>query len=323
MKKCLLFTLAVLFFSNSAFAQNSIQLNIHHKLGAQDFALDMGAKNNIDNDFKVTRLEYYLSEISIIHDGGTVTNIEDFWALVDATEETIIDLGMHNINDVEAVHFYVGVDPEHNHLDPASWPADHPLAPQFPSMHWGWTPGYRFLAIEGYGGTDYNQLFQLHGIGDENYFKNEVDLSATANNGAVTIDIYGDYTRILENISVNEGVVVHGAFGDAKKALQNTRDFVFSSTVVSDTEDLGNKDRVAFKVFPNPTEDGLVQVDIQHTESQTFDIIICDVLGREVHRIEQADSGEQVSFSLSTSGLYFVQLMQDGQVLQNEKLMVQ
>ena len=82
MKKSLLIAISFLMFSMSSYAQNNVQFKINHKLGDADFAMETGAKNNIDHDFEVTRLEYYISEISITHDGGTETTIEDLWMLM-------------------------------------------------------------------------------------------------------------------------------------------------------------------------------------------------------------------------------------------------
>ena len=78
------------------------------------------------------------------------TAIPNKWVLVNASEATEVDLGSHDVTNVEAVHFHIGVDSSVNHSDPASYPMGHPLAPVFPSMHWGWAAGYRFVAIEGF-----------------------------------------------------------------------------------------------------------------------------------------------------------------------------
>ena len=77
MKKFLLFTLVLFAFSVTAFSQNNVTMNIHHKLATEDFALNMAAKNNVDHDFNVSRLQYYISEITIVHDDGQETPIED------------------------------------------------------------------------------------------------------------------------------------------------------------------------------------------------------------------------------------------------------
>ena len=77
--------------------------------------MEATASNNIGSTFHFTRVQYYLSQISIIHDGGTETLMEDTWILVNAEEDTQVDLGDHAITQVEAIHFYIGVEEEVNH----------------------------------------------------------------------------------------------------------------------------------------------------------------------------------------------------------------
>lgn len=319
MKKTVLFLLAMMTSALGMYAQNSVQLNIHHKLADTDFAFNEGAKNNMEHDFNVTRLQYYISEISIIHDGGTETAIEDLFVLVNASQATEVDLGSHDITNVEGINFYIGVDPDFNHLDPASYPNGHPLAPSFPSMHWGWAAGYRFVAIEGKGGSSYNQLYQLHGLGDNNYFKTQVALDVAAENGAVVIDLDGDYTRVLEDISVNAGIIVHGEYGEAKKALENFRDFVFSPTqIASSTVDFSEVS--GFGVYPNPTVGGTATLSISATQDLTYEVSVTDIIGRQIQHFDNVESNSTLTVQVNQPGIYFVNLIKNGQAVITQKL---
>ena len=218
MTKFVLSIATLLLMSFSIMAQNTVQLNINHKLGTDDFAMNTAAQNNMANDFNISRLQYYIAEISIVHDGGTETAITDLYALVDANNATQLDLGSHSITSIEGVNFHIGVDAGKNHADPASYSMSHPLAPKNPSMHWGWTSGYRFIAMEGNGGANLNQTFELHGLGDANYFKVTVPFATamTATNNEFVLNVDADYTRILENVNVSSGLIVHGETGAAK-----------------------------------------------------------------------------------------------------------
>ena len=51
MKKIIL--LYFLLYSTSVFGQNTVRLNIHHKLGAVGFENNLGVENNIGHHFKV------------------------------------------------------------------------------------------------------------------------------------------------------------------------------------------------------------------------------------------------------------------------------
>jgi len=233
MKKQLLgLVVLLLFLSITGFAQNSVQLNIHHKLGVTDFALETSAQNNLEHDLQFSRLQYYISEITLVHDGGMETPINFVWILVNAAESTQVDLGDYNIDSLEMIKFHVGVDKNHNHLDPATYQASHPLAPQFPSMHWGWASGYRFIALEGTAGPNLDQTFELHGLDDDNYFETSIPLNVIASNNEIVVNLDADYTRALEDIAVNAGVIVHGDDAEAKQSLENFRDYVFSPSSV-------------------------------------------------------------------------------------------
>lgn len=302
-------------------AQNNIQFNIHNKLGSSDFELYSPAVNNMDHDFEVHRMQYYLSEISILHDGGSETAIEDFWIFADAapSEVTSADLGTHDINQVEGIVFHIGVDPDHNHLDPASWPLDHPLAPKHPSMHWGWNAGYRFICFEGEGGSNYNQGIELHGLGDDNYFRIELSLDAQAVDGIININVDADFTRVVENISVNAGVLVHGEYGAAQTALENVRDYVFSASQTTSTVDFSEIN--SFEVFPNPSS-GRASFTVEAEGNETYSVIITDVLGRELQQFSRVTTGTTVEFSIEETGMYNVSLYKNGQVATTQRLII-
>jgi hypothetical protein len=317
MKQFLLLSFLVL--TTSVFAQNTVKLNINHELGNLPFAFNTGAQNNLGHDFNLNRMEYYLSQFTIVHDGGQETNINSVYALVDASEATTIDLGSHNVTTVEAIKFYIGVDSATNHLDPASYPGTHALAPKSPSMHWGWASGYRFAALEGKGSSNYSQTIELHGLGDNNYYQAEVLTSATAANNEVIIDIYADYTRALESISVNVGAFEHGFDGDARKLLFNFSQNVFQqfSTSTIDFSEVNS-----FKVFPNPTT-GQATISLEATEDFTYQVLITDVLGKTIEVINEVRGNQPISTQIEQSGLYFVQLVKDGQTVISKKLLVQ
>lgn len=322
MKKTLLFFSA--FFSVLLFAQaqNSATLNIHHKLANSDFAFEEGAKNNMGHDFNVNRLEYYMSSFSFIHDGGQETALDNsFHVLVDASESTEIDMGEHEITELEAIRFFIGVHPDYNHADPSGYQFGHPLAPTSPSMHWGWAAGYRFLAMEGYGGSSFSQLYQLHGLGDDNYFMVEVPLNLTAENGELIIDLDGDYTRALEDISVNSGVIVHGEIAEAKLALENFRDYVFSpSGVVSSTIEFDEV--TGFNVFPNPSN-GETVVSLMATKDFDYQVSVTNMLGQEVQFFDGVKGNTHLEVQLNEAGIYWVSLMKEGQSIIQKKLIVQ
>ncbi len=326
MKHLILSITALLLLTISSFGQNNVVLNIHHLLGEEAIGTEVEAKNNIDHDFKVERLQYYISEISIIHDGGSETLIEELWVLVDAlarSENDVnlvkVDLGTHNISQVEKIKFHIGVDSVHNHLDPASYDSWHPLAPQFPSMHWGWAAGYRFVAFEGKGSRLFNQVFELHGLDDSNYYTTEVEISTSANDGQIVINLDADYERAMEDINVNAGPIVHGTAFEARECLENFRDHVFTpSEITSSTIDQNLiKD---LRIFPNPVSDGSIQIKFDHEDN--FQMSIKTIDGKELQFWNNVSDGQILDLSKISSGTYLVYLMKEGSFVAVEKLMI-
>lgn len=308
-------------FCTLSIAQNQINLHIHHKLGTEDFAFNQTSQNNLGHDFYLTRLEYYISTIVIKHDGGLKVTLEDLWILVDANEPTEINLGSYDINTVERITFSIGVDADHNHGDPASFAFGHPLAPQFPSMHWGWASGYRFLALEGESGADLNQNMEIHSLGDNNYFSNGNDLLVPAEDGVIDLHLDADYTRILENIDLTSGLVVHDEIWQAKTALENCRDFVFSpSSLSTSTSDLNLVEQ--FKVFPNPTSVGQTTIELSLAESVDCRLEVRDVLGRQIQLVALNPGRQTLDLALHQKGVYLLQIVGQNQIFATRKLIV-
>ena len=161
-----LFSIVLFFtFAVMANAQVDVSIHMHQKLGDQPFGYNSVVQTAAGYYIKVTRLQYYISEVKLIHDGGQITPVTDQYFLVTPTVDSILELGNFDITSLEGIEYSLGVDAGHNHLDPASYPSSHPLAPKNPSMHWGWTAGYRFIALEGFAGATSGAVtnnFQIH-----------------------------------------------------------------------------------------------------------------------------------------------------------------
>lgn len=319
-------TLVLAFFLAVALqAQTNVTLQVNHHLSGYDFEFDMESQNNMSEKFTLERLQYYISEIVLVHDGGMETAVVDQWPLINAeTVTTDIDLGSLAVTDIEKVRFAVGVDQTHNHLDPASWPAGHPLAPQFPSMHWGWTAGYRFVAMEGSSGTDLSQIFQIHALGDANYFTTEVDVTQEDASGDIIVPIYADYTRAIEDVEIASGLIVHGDYDQAITLLENFRDYVYSGVAPSSPppsgiEPLPMQDQLA--VYPVPAPAGMISV-VFNAQSET-NLLLTDMLGRTVSSKQLAAGADDHSIYVAEPGVYLLQIVSNGEILAAKRVVIQ
>ncbi|NQW28999.1 MAG: T9SS type A sorting domain-containing protein [Ignavibacteria bacterium] len=259
MKKLVL-SMVTLLMSVSLFAQSpSVSLNIHGLCAGKPLVLNSNvASMNDSYYFSISMMRYYITGISIIHDGGQMDVVPDGVILVDEADPTVVNLGRFPVKNIEGIKFFIGVDQARNHLDPTTYPEVHPLAPKNPTMHWGWTPGYRFVTLEGKAGSsqmNVNTGFQIHSLGDELYGSVTVPLQLTVMGIQTTIDLYAEYGNLLKGIDVTQGPVSHASTGISKTLITNFLSSVFSSSNTAAV----NKDATQIvSVFPNPSADQVV-----------------------------------------------------------------
>lgn len=321
MTKNLLFSFVFLLLSIGTFAQNKVYFNVHHKLNDGDFEMNRTAYNNINTPFQITRLEYYISEISLIHDGGQETKINDLWVLVNTDSPTQVDLGDHNIDKVEKVAFHIGVDSAHNNSDPALYPTGHPLALKFPSMHWGWAIGYNFIALEGIGGDAFDKVFQIHALGNDNYRRYEIEQNVSAINNRIDINIDGDYARALEDLDASIGIFYHGTTKEARKLISNFHDHVFSASENTATTICTGP--AYFYVYPNPVINNEISISWwDGNQGNNYEATVSDLTGNRITSVKNIDFGKPINLNMVGPGLYIISLSKDGKIFAKDKFIV-
>jgi cytochrome c peroxidase len=98
----------------------------------------------------VTRLDFLLSDIALRRADGTWLGQKDWFAFISLRDgKASFTLPEIPAGTYDRVRFHVGLEPAANHSDSAQYPAGHPLNPEVNGLHWGWTGGYVFLALEG------------------------------------------------------------------------------------------------------------------------------------------------------------------------------
>lgn len=324
MKKGSLLLLCFLSFL-AANAQNEIMLHLAPRLGNEVFSLDQ-AVNHPGGTYqmKFTRFEYYISEIKITHDGGVITPCTDLYLLVRPGQDSMYSLGqMPGINNVEAITFSVGVPEAVNHDDPTALPEGHPLAPQNPSMHWGWVSGYRFAAIEGDAGTNLAQHFEIHALGDANYKTLTITTPAEQVNPELKmVHLIADYAQAVKTVNLSTGPIVHGTTGTAVTVLNNFKNVVFSAATSSAVIDPAFNG--AFALTPNPVRNVAPLVNFSLPAGGTYMLTVTDLTGKVLTRQPLA-GGENQSLLLEkipVAGLYFVHLWHNDRPVAVEKLVV-
>ncbi|MEO6189806.1 MAG: MbnP family protein [Saprospiraceae bacterium] len=323
MKKTLLY-LSFIMISQLLCAQSEIILHIAPRLGSDLFGLNKSTNAvGFTYPYKITRLDYYISEIKITHDGGQVTPVDGLFLLVRPVVDSMYTLGiLADINKVENIIFSVGVDPQHNHLDPATYGPTHPLAPKNPEMQWGWSAGYRFVAIEGNAGKTFNQHFEVHAIGDANYKTVTINTEAEEiSPNLKMIHLNADYSQILKSINVSSGLILHGSSGAAVTLLNNMNKLVFTAEGVTATLDPAFKGSVS--IAPNPTSFDNVHIDFNLEKGNQYAVEVYNSIGnRIIYKSILSGNSNLTLNQLDKSGLYFVRLLQNNRAVFVDKLII-
>lgn len=316
-----LFTFLALFLSFGLLAQNDVIVKINHKFGTSEFEMGTAVTCYAGYDVKVNRLQYYLNDFRIHHDGGQETIATQHF-LINANNATELNLGSFDISQVDSITFSVGVHPDRNHLDPSSYTSTHPLAPQNPSMHWGWTAGYRFIALEGKAGTNTNTLYQIHALGDDNYKTLTVPASGNLNGSTVNISIDADYFGMFKGIDVTTGVITHGEYGESITLMDNFAKEVFFPEGEIPVNIIDPAFEGKFQVQPNPSFNTATTVVLNLPIADNYQLTLTDIMGRVIDT-QKVNSGEQsIEISTRHSGVYFIHLWKDGEPVAYKKWMV-
>jgi len=243
-------------------------------------------------------LRYYISKITIHHDGTKSTPLPDTYLLVDAKEVQRYSLGDLDVAVVDSITFFIGIDKERNHLDPTTYPDWHPLALKTPSMHWGWTAGYRFVTYEGMAGTSESKLtagFQIHTLDNALYTRVQVAASATRTATGMDIPIKADYARLLDAIDVSRGLIMHGSTDEAVTLMRNMGASVFTRGT---TTSVRQNDEVGQAIRPNPA------AEVIHLPTDVVSARVVDQSGTIVLDASLTPEAAMISVSNLPSGVY-------------------
>lgn len=261
-------------------------------------------------------LRYYISKITIHHDGTKHTPLPDTYLLVDAKEVQRYSLGDLDVGSVDSITFYIGIDIDRNHLDPTTYPEWHPLALKTPSMHWGWAAGYRFVTYEGMAGTSESKLtagFQIHTLDDALYTRVACAASSTRTAVGVDIPIRADYGRLLDAIDVSKGLIMHGSTDEAITLMRNMGSAVYSPGITTSVDD---DDVRETSLAPNPA------TDVVQLPTDAVDVRITDMSGVSVLSASLAAGSPFLSVSTLPSGTYSVLLRLTDGSIRHESLVI-
>lgn len=326
-----LFSTILLFalVANASAQTNKVTFTFDHKVGAMPLVLNQ-TEFTIWNGKKmvITRAEFYISEIVVKKQDGSLLPLTDKYLHVNANAPTVEhDLEVWNIQTAQSITVHLGVDSAHNHLDPASYPQTHPLAYKNPSMHWGWVSGYRFMVVEGKidnnGDGVPESFFEIHNFNDNLYKTLTIETLKPAVNGVIKLRFALDYAQLFKNLAMSSNLLQHGSFIVNEKMMNNavTENF-FSVSLATATEDIAlNSQKV--KAMPNPfATETLIQYDLPSKNAVT--LVVTNLLGQVVHTLKDLPNSGSARFQKNnlSSGMYQANFYEKNNLIARQKLII-
>ncbi len=317
-------------FAGAAFAQNNqVVFSFDHKAGADPLVLNQTIFSIWNNKkMVITRAEFYISEVEIHHPDSTMMPLTDQYLLVNAKNPTAeFDLGAWPVVAAHGVTLHLGVPASVNHNDPASYPANHPLAPQNPTMHWGWSAGYRFMAIEGK--VDNNgdgvpeTVFEYHNLFDELYRSLELIGVKNAENGVLHLHFVLDYAQLFKNMAMTGTLVQHGKFASNVTMMNNAATQNFVTMVGTSATHEVEANSLHVKASPNPAN---VEALLEYTlpAAGTLELMLTNTLGQTVRSLTGLSASGSVRLETATlsGGIYQYAFYENGKLLARKQLVV-
>jgi len=329
--KCLSsFFLLLFVFVSTAFSQtNQVVFSFDHQAGANPLVLNQTVFT-IWNNKKVilNRAEFYISEVEIHHPDGMMMPLTDQYLLVNAKNPAAeFDLGTWPVEAAHGVTLHLGVPATVNHNDPTTWPSDHPLAPQNPTMHWGWSSGYRFMAIEGKVDNNGDGVpetsFEFHNLFDALYKTLEVTGTKEAESGMLHMHFILDYAQLFKNMPMTGNLIQHGGASLNVAMMNNaaTQNFIVLPTASATNEVLINS--LNIKASPNPS-DAETLLEYSLPASGSLDFTLTNTLGQTVRSLNGLSVSGTVRLETATlsTGIYQYAFYENGKLLARKQLIV-
>ncbi len=268
----------------------------------------------------LSRAEFYLSKFNLAGKDGSEVAFPENYMLINAEgKQSKHLLGLiDNTMDLKTLSFYIGVDKDKNHLDPTTYPEDHPLALKEPSMHWGWSGGYRFMAIEGQVDLDNDGKpetdLQYHNLGDDLYKQAIISIEADESSSSIELTIVLDYAKLFDKLTMIGNNIVHGSSTKNATMLTNaTTGGFFKQEILSSTNDVENK---SYFQIASTNQNIIVNFD---NEMSNAILNVYDISGKMIYTKTVTGNELQIEKSTLPSSLVYFTLVDGKKVLTTKK----
>lgn len=221
MKK--LFVWAFVLLYGGAFAQKtgSLAIKFDNFVGNDAVALkNKTYKNAAGEDFNITLLQYYVSNIQLVRKDGSVYTVpqDDSYFLIRESRPETKNITLNNIPQGKYIglKFVIGIDSARSASEIAYRKGCLDVAADAQDMYWAWNSGYIFVKMEGSSpqSTLKENIYMYHiglfgGIGDKKTLNNikVADLSF----GSETLKVKAGKTIPQVKVKTDASKILNGA----------------------------------------------------------------------------------------------------------------
>lgn len=308
---------------------NTVLFSFSHKAGTDPLVLDETVFTIWNGKkIKLSRAEFYLSQPIIHGPGNNAVPLTEQFMLVNAkTPDAEFSLGQWPVETALGVTFHIGVDSAHNHLDPASYPADHPLAPKNPSMHWGWAAGYFLLAVQGRVDNNNDGVpeawFEFHTLGDTLFKTVELTGTTAAEHDTLRLHFELDYVKLFQNMSMAGDLIEHSGKGPCAELMSNsaTAGFITMTSIPLNQTVVANAQYIG--ASPNPAGDHTL-IRYQLPVSAMVELFVTNTFGQVVYTANDLPALGSVQMETGNwpQGIYYYTFYEKGRLLAQKQLAI-
>lgn len=133
--------------------KGSLKIEFDNRSGEEDLELDVDYTNSSGETFRISKLNYYISNIRLRTTSGTEFIVPQdssyFLVMEDQAESQVITLYNIPAGDYNEVTFMIGVDSLRSTMDISKRTGVLEPKPGHDGMYWTWNSGYIFFKMEG------------------------------------------------------------------------------------------------------------------------------------------------------------------------------
>lgn len=229
--------------------KGDLSIEFEPRVGDSELVLNTQTyKNALNQDFTVSKFNYYVSNIVLTNSDGTKYTVPqaDSYFLIKSSEKASQTITLKNVpeGDYNAISFVIGVDSLRSTLDMSERTGVLDPAAGAQDMYWSWNSGYIFVKMEGNApsvpdsiSSTHDFMYHIGGFGANNSINNIRNVSIpfstenaeVRNDASCELHFYVDAAKVV-NGSTNIDFSTHSdvMFGAYSTNIANNYKEMFS-----------------------------------------------------------------------------------------------